>query len=110
MVQVGNVRMGMLQRRMLMRMGMGFDDELPRGSLGMRVLMVFVVGVSVVVFERLVVVQVRMPFEEQQDHARAHNRRSGEIRSGEPLAHDGDGSDCADEWRGREERRLARSA
>jgi hypothetical protein len=82
-VNVRRVRMPVLERRMVVKVRVRFAGRVPQQ---VRVLMMLVVHVTVVVFQRLVHVQVSVPFTDQKaDADEHHQRRAPEIRSARPT-------------------------
>ena len=73
-VDVGVVRMGVCQRLMPVRMGVGLGAVPGEGVL---VLMVGVMPVAVGVFQRFMRVQVVVAFTHMQPHAQGHQARGG---------------------------------
>ena len=68
-MQIRIMRMGVFQRRVDVRMGVRFD-AVPCGIVG--VLVVIVVRVAMIVFERFMLVCVRMALADVQPHADSH--------------------------------------
>ena len=71
MVEVGIVRVSVADRRVAMPVGVGLAGRVLRR---VRMLMVVVVHMTMLVFQRLVLMRVFVPFGEMQPDADAHQR------------------------------------
>ena len=96
MMDVGEVRVAVAQRRMDMAMAVGPPGRRPGGML---VLVMLVVEVAVVVLDPVVDVLVFVPLAHVQPHTDAHERRRREERACHRLSERQDAAEGADKRR-----------
>src|SRR4051794_22750645 len=94
-VQVGIVRMFMPQRLMAVPVGM----RLRRAQSFMRVLMVLVMHMSVLMFQKLMLMFMLVPFRKVQPHTESHQHSGDYQVRRDCLAENYDGQHRPDEWR-----------
>lgn len=98
MMQVRIMRVGVGQRNVFVAVGVRFAS---RVAGCVRVLMMFVVNMTMIVIERVMDVIMFVPFDQMQADADSHEDRGSDQAKRDGLLKDGDGEHRANEGRGR---------